>query len=112
MYTRENALLSSDYKSVVDRDPFIVERQAVDPGLLCVFLLFLFARIQYWLQLVALCISQVARGTELDAGVWNYSIQSALIPSFCSIVGRRSGPLTTLASVREQLVSKLLMVAE
>jgi len=78
-------LVSSDYKSVVDRDPFIVERQAVGPALSYGFFFF-FCLHPVLASAGCLVFSQVAWGTELGAGVWNYSIQSALIPWFAVLL--------------------------
>ena len=62
----KNVLVSSDYKSVVDRDQFILERQAVDPTLSCVFF---FCTHPILATAGFLVFSQVAWGTELGAGV-------------------------------------------
>jgi len=96
------------YKSVVDRVPFIVDRQAVDPAFSCFF--FFFCTHPVLASAGCLVFLQVAWGTELGAGVWNYTVGSNTL--VCSIVGQRSGPSTTLASVREQLTFKLLMMAQ
>jgi hypothetical protein len=74
-------LVSSGYKSVVDRDRFIVQRQALYPALS-------FFSCTHPILASAGCLVflQVAWGTELGAGVWNCSIQSALIPSFAILL--------------------------